>query len=247
MKKQQRLLVSIRGPKEAIAAAKGGAHIADVEYPASALGTPYPLNIWTVRNQLNKSRHKGVRVSTNIGEVQTVRANACQAALGVAAAGADLIKFGLAEQSLESAVYLADSIIRTVRKLAPSGKRLYPAIFVDKDMTRFFKPFSEGIDLVKESKADGILIDTFNKQIGKGLLDYCDLNEIATFVSKVHRLKKEAWIAGSISLEEMRGLWETGVDVICVRGAACDKGKTTGRFGEVKTNIVAELVRTIPE
>ena len=43
-----RLLVSVRGPNEALAAAEGGAHIADVEYPASALGTPYPLNIWAV-------------------------------------------------------------------------------------------------------------------------------------------------------------------------------------------------------
>jgi len=46
----QRLLVSVRGPQEAIAAIRGGAHIADVEYPASALGTSYPLNILTVRN-----------------------------------------------------------------------------------------------------------------------------------------------------------------------------------------------------
>ena len=45
MKMRQRLLVSIRGRKEALAAVKGGAHIADVEFPASALGTPYPLNI----------------------------------------------------------------------------------------------------------------------------------------------------------------------------------------------------------
>ena len=54
----QKLLVSIRGPKEAIAAAKDGAHIADVEYPASALGTPYPLNIYSVRNRLNKAKYK---------------------------------------------------------------------------------------------------------------------------------------------------------------------------------------------
>lgn len=32
-----RLLVSVRGPQEALAAAERGAHIADVEYPASAL------------------------------------------------------------------------------------------------------------------------------------------------------------------------------------------------------------------
>ncbi len=45
----QRLLVSVRGPNEAVAAARGGAHIADVEFPGSALGTPYPLNVKTVR------------------------------------------------------------------------------------------------------------------------------------------------------------------------------------------------------
>jgi len=32
---------------------KGGARIADVEYPASALGTPYPLNILAVRERLD--------------------------------------------------------------------------------------------------------------------------------------------------------------------------------------------------
>lgn len=33
-----RLLVSVRGPDEALAAAKGGAHIADEEFSGSALG-----------------------------------------------------------------------------------------------------------------------------------------------------------------------------------------------------------------
>jgi len=59
---RQRLLVSIRGKKEALSAVKGGAHIADVEYPASALGTPYPLNIHMVRNALPKT----IAVSTKI-------------------------------------------------------------------------------------------------------------------------------------------------------------------------------------
>ncbi len=31
-----RLLISVRGPNEALEAAKGGAHIADVEFPGSA-------------------------------------------------------------------------------------------------------------------------------------------------------------------------------------------------------------------
>lgn len=239
------MLVSVRGPVEAIEAAKGGAHIADVEYPASALGTPYPLNIMAVRNTLNRKGYKGVLVSTNIGEVQSVRASSCQAALGVAIAGADLIKFGLAEQSLKAAINLSESIIRTVNELSRKKKKFFPAVFVDKDMQRFFEPFEESEELVVKSKADGVLIDTFNKLIGKGLLDYCRLKDISRFVKQMHRHGKEAWIAGSITEKELSDLWKTGVDVICVRGAACDKNSGSGRFGEVKMNIVKGLVQTI--
>ena len=101
-----RLLVSVRGPVEALEAAKGGANIADVEYPASALGTPYPLNILSVRNRLDRNGLRKIKVSTNIGEEQKVRSSSCQAALGVALAGADYIKLGFAGLNYDEAVYL---------------------------------------------------------------------------------------------------------------------------------------------
>lgn len=241
----QKLLVSIRGSVEAIEAAKGGAQIADVEYPASALGTPYPLNISDVRTKLNKANFSEILVSTNIGEVQQIRASACQAALGVAIAGADLIKFGLAEQSPEAAIYLAKNIVRTVKSLASSSKKLYPAVFVDEDMTRFFKPLEHGVDLVNESGADGLLIDTYNKLIGKSLLDYMSLDDILKFADNMHSINKEAWIAGSVQEFELPKLWETGVDVICVRGAACSTLEGKGRFGKVNKEIVKDLISTI--
>lgn len=241
----QRLLVSVRGPKEAIEAIKGGAHIADAEYPASALGTPYPLNIMTVRNRLNKAGYKKIPVSTNIGEVPGVRASSCQAALGVATAGADLIKCGMAELPYEAAVYLGKQLIRTVWKFYPK-KKIYPAVFIDEDMQRFFEPFKEGVKLIREIHANGILIDTFNKSIGKGLLDYCTLKDIKHFVNECHKHNKEAWIAGSIKKDELPELWATGVNVICVRGAACEQ-KGNGRFGEVKAKIVKELFATMPK
>jgi len=241
----QKLLVSVRGPVEALAAIKGGAHIADAEYPASALGTPYPLNIMTVRNRLNKSGYKKIPVSTNIGEVPGVRASSCQAALGVATAGADLIKCGMAELPYEAAEYLGKQLVRTIKKFY-RNKKVYPAVFVDEDMQRFFKPFKEGVKLIREIHADGLLIDTFNKSIGKGLLDYCTVKDIKSFVTECHKYKKEAWIAGSIRKDELSDLWATGVDVICVRGAACEQ-KGNGRFGKVKAKIVAELVKSMPK
>lgn len=239
----QRLLVSVRGPKEALEAIKGGAHIADVEYPASALGTPYPLNIMAVRNRLDRSGYKKIPVSTNIGEVPGVRASSCQAALGVATSGADIIKCGLAELCYEPAEYLGRLIVNSVKKFY-RNKKIVPAVFVDEDMQRFFKPFEEGVKLIKEIKAEGILLDTFNKHVGKGLLDYCSISDIKKLVKECHRNKKEAWIAGSIKKDELPDLWKTGVDVICVRGAACEQ-KGNGRFGEVKAKIVKELVATM--
>jgi hypothetical protein len=241
----QRLLVSVRGPLEAIAAARGGAHIADVEYPASALGTPYPLNIKAVRDQLQQERLTRVLVSTNIGEEQPLRSTACQAALGVAAAGADLIKFGLAGLPIESCIYLGRNVVRTVRAWEPS-RRLYPTLFVDDDLREVLDPLANGPRLVKETDADGMLIDTFNKNIGKGLLDYLTLGELEALVRALRDDGKETWVAGSITLEELPPLWEIGVDVICVRGAACQSPKGQGRFGAVSEKRVRELVLTIP-
>lgn len=246
MAHRQRLLVSIRGTIEAIHCARGGAAISDVEYPASALGTPYPLNIMAVRRRLDATGFKKVAVSTNIGEIQSVRASACQAALGVAVAGADLIKFGLAEQSLDAAVYLGKILVRTVRALGPRRRRLYPAVFVDEDMRRFLDPLRDGPKLAKETEADGLLVDTFNKLIGKGLLDYWSVKDVARFVRAMHKINKEAWIAGSISHEQLPALWATDVDVICVRGAAIAKSSGTGRFGAVDEHTVRDLVKTIP-
>lgn len=118
----ERLLVSVRGPNEALAAAEGGAHIADVEYRASALGTPYPLSIRAVRRRLDDAGFKDTPISTNIGEEHPVRRTACQAALGVAVAGADYIKFGLAGFKLKSAIYLGRNLVRSVREWFPDER-----------------------------------------------------------------------------------------------------------------------------
>ena len=241
-----RLLVSVRGPTEALAAARGGAHIADVEYPASALGTPYPLNIKAVRDRLNNEGFSQVPISTNIGEDQPRRSTACQAALGVALAGADFIKCGLAGLDQKAAAYLGGNLVRSVREWFPD-KKVYPAVFPEEEFALLLDPVKDGPALVDEIRCSGLLIDTYRKDIGKGLLDYFTLDDLAAFVDQLHALGKEAWLAGSISLNDLPGLWQTGVDVICVRGAACQPTGAPERFGEVRTEIVAKLVSTIPQ
>ncbi len=234
-----RLLVSVRGPKEALAAAEGGAHIADVEYPASALGTPYPLNIKAVREALDGAGFEHVPISTNIGEDQPVRSSACQAALGVAIAGAEYIKCGLAGLEPKSAAYLGRNLVRTVREWFPK-KKVYPAVFADEGLDHVFDPLKDGPALAQDIDSDGLLIDTFNKNIGLGLLDYVSLEQVSAFVRALHDIGKGAWIAGSISAEELAKLWGTGVDVICVRGAACEHA-VSARLGSVTAGTVRAL------
>lgn len=239
-----RLLVSVRGPNEALAAAQGGAHIADVEYPASSLGTPYPLNIKSVRDHLDREGFPSVPISTNIGEDQPRRSTACQAALGVALAGADYIKCGLAGLDPKAAGYLGRSLVRSVSQWFPE-KKVYPVLFPEEEFSVLIDPIGEGPTLAQEIESHGLLIDTFRKDIGKGLLDYYSYAQIAEFVDRLHRLGKDAWVAGSLSRDDLPELWDTGVDVICVRAAACEPAAGPERFGEVRAEIVSDLLSTL--
>jgi uncharacterized protein (UPF0264 family) len=236
----QKLLVSVRGKNEALEAMRGGANIVDAEYPKSALGTPYPLNIYTIREAMPKR----VEVSTNIGEEQARRSTAAQAVLGVATAGADIIKVGFAGMDYKEAMYLGNSIVRTVKNWYKK-KKIIPAFFADPYLVSVLDPMTEAPRLGKKINVDGILVDTFNKSIGKRLSDYYSFEQITKFVKRCHDMGIEAWIAGSITKEELSFFWKTKVDVICIRGAAC--GKTDDRMGKVKQEIVKELVNTIPQ
>jgi (5-formylfuran-3-yl)methyl phosphate synthase len=238
----QRLLVGVRGKTEAIAAIEGGAHIVDVEYPASALGTPYPLNILAVREAVPPS----VAVATNIGGEQPGRSTACQAALGVALAGADIIKLGLAKMPLGEAQEFGPALVRTVRKWFPA-KQCVPVLFADERLARWYiDPIKEGPDLAAHMRADGLLVDTYDKGIGMGLLDYYTLGDIEEFIVRCHDKGLAAWVGGSIGKDELPGLWAAGVDAVCVRGAACEPGTGPGRFGRVSATLVQDLVATIP-
>lgn len=235
----QKLLVSVRGKNEAIEAVKGGAHIIDVEYPGSALGTPYPLNIYAIRENVPLDR----LIATNIGEKQFVWSTASQAALGVAFAGADIIKVGLAGLKPKEAAKVMGRVVHHVKYWYP-WKILIAVFFADDDLRKLVNPINESQGITIKSKANGVLIDTFDKGKGKGLLDYFSIKEIKSFVNNCHSNNIEAWIAGSIIKDQLKDLWKTGIDVICIREAACEKGQK--RMGMLKRELVEELINTIP-
>jgi hypothetical protein len=73
--------MSVRSPKENLAAARGGVNTIHIEYPASALVMPHPLNLQMARSRLNGNKYRTVLVSTNIGKRYHGRASACHSAL----------------------------------------------------------------------------------------------------------------------------------------------------------------------
>jgi len=146
---------------------------------------------------------------------------------------------------LQEAEYLGKAIVRTVRFWRPRV-RLYPAVFADTRFSSTLNSVEQGPRLAATTQADGLLVDTYDKAIGKGLLDYLSVRDIQRLAAALHRQGRQAWIAGSLTLDQFPSLWGAGVDVICVRGAACDQAEGGGRFGKVRSILVKELVSTLP-
>jgi uncharacterized protein (UPF0264 family) len=204
----QRLLVSVRGKNDTLEAVKGGAHIIDAEYPGSALGTCWPANIHTIRRHTPPS----IPVSTNIGERQFVWSTAGQAAVGVAFAGADTIKVGLAELNLTKAKRVMKDVTKQVRFFFKDHPRtMIATFFADETLRAILDPVQLGVEVAVHAKANGVLIDTFDKDCGRGLLDWLTLRDIKKFVRICHKADQQAWIAGSMALEQMSSLWATGI------------------------------------
>lgn len=144
---------------------------------------------------------------------------------------------------LKEAAYLGKSIVRTVRFWRPKVG-LYLAVFADTRFSTMLDTVEQGPRLAAATQADGLLVDTYDKTIGKGLLDYLSISDIKSLAAALHRQGREAWIADSRTLEQLPSLWGTGLDVICVRGAACDQANRGGRFGRVRFALVRKLVAT---
>lgn len=115
---------AIRRPREAMGVEKGFAGVADVEHTASARAKLCRLDIQALMARLNDLISNKALVSTNFGGAQHVCGSSCQTPLSEVAAGADLIKFGLASQSFEWETHRATSEILNLCTPKPVVNRL---------------------------------------------------------------------------------------------------------------------------
>jgi hypothetical protein len=125
---------------------------------------------------------------------------------------------------------------------AGSRKRLIATFFADRKLRRICDPLRDGVIVAADAKVSGVLIDTFRKTAGNGLLDLLSLSQIGSFAKLCKKKGLEAWVAGSVTEEQLRDLSSTGVDVVCVRGAAC---RGAERQGPVDRRIVVRLASAV--
>lgn len=215
-----RLLVSPKNAAEARIAVAGGADIIDVKNPAEgSLGANFP---WVIR-EVKKILPEGRELSATIGDFPFLPGSAALAALGAVSCGVDYVKVGLkGARSLEEGIALAEAVARAVKD-EDAGVKVVCCGYAD-----YGRVGSVDVSLIPEiaraSGADYAMIDTAVKD-GKSLFDFLSKKDISSFIGESHGRGLLVAVGGSVSINDLGFLKETGVDVVGVRGAVCERGR----------------------
>ena len=229
-----KLLISPLDRDEALEAIKGGADIIDVKNPAEgSLGANFPWIISEIKGLLPN----GTELSATIGDFPNLPGTASLAALGVASLGVNYVKIGLyGVNSSEEAVKLATSTVRAVKEPHPDTGVVIAGYA---DYERVGSIASTLIPSVaKDAGADIAMLDTVVKD-GKNLFDFIGMKELGEFVKNSHDSGIRVALGGSLTREHIQPLSEMGVDIIGIRGAACQNCDRIG--GRIRAELVKEL------
>jgi (5-formylfuran-3-yl)methyl phosphate synthase len=230
-----RLLVSVSGAAEAAAALEGGADIIDAkDATRGALGAVVPATLDAIIAAVGGRSP----VSAALGEAPDSSVPIRVAALRPGEVS--FVKLGFAagatcHQGLAHGRSLATS-------LAGTGTVMVLAAYADAG------PGRPGRDAVLEIAvacgAAGVLLDTLDKRSGRPLFTLAGPEEVAEWVMAAQRERLFAALAGSIGADEIALAADTGADIVGVRGAACDGGRT-GRVSPARVHALAAEVRRV--
>jgi (5-formylfuran-3-yl)methyl phosphate synthase len=223
-----RLLVSVRDAVEAAAARDGGADIIDAKEPASgALGA---VDIATFEHIV--AEVAGARpVTAALGDAVDERAIAHMAD-AYARAGARLVKFGFAGIASPTRV---TSLLAAARAGAHAHAGIIATAYADADRVASLNPFAM-IDAATKAGTTGILLDTADKQ-GPGLTGLMSQERLSSWVRTARDARLLVALAGKLTIDDFGAVSDAGADILGVRGAACDRGRTS--------QIVAARVRAL--
>ena len=214
------LLVSVASGAEASAALAGGADLIDAKDPlAGALGAVSP----EVLHEIHAVSAGRRPVTAALGDLADEGAIE-RAAVASAAAGARFVKVGFA--GIASAERVAALIRAAVRATAGSDRHagVVAVGYADADRARSLAP-AVLVDVAARSGAQGILIDTADKH-EPGLCELVAPDTLAAWVKQAHGVRLLVALAGQLTADDLPFLRNIGADIVGVRGAACDGGRT---------------------
>lgn len=232
-----KLLISPKDEEEALEAIAGGAEIIDVKNPSEgSLGANFP---WVIR-RIRELTPREIEVSAAIGDFPNKPGTASLAALGAAVSGANYVKVGLySVNDYQGALYLAKQVVRSVKGYNPQIKVVI-AGYADAYKINSLDP-SLIPQLTVESGADVAMVDTAVKD-GMSLFDLWSWDKIENFVNEARKRNVLVALAGSIKKENLSLIRNLGVDVVGIRGAACEG---SNRQGKITRERVQELINTL--
>ena len=212
-----RLLVSVKDAAEAAAARAGGADIIDAKEPASgALGAVDLVTFDDIVAEVAGTR----AVTAALGDAEDERAIA-RTVGAYARAGARLVKIGFAGIASLTRVM---SLLAAARDGAATHAGVIATAYADAECVASLNPFAM-IDAAAKAGATGILLDTADKQ-GPGLTGLMSQERLSSWVRTAHDARLLVALAGKLTAEDLGDVSDAGADILGVRGAACDRGRT---------------------
>jgi (5-formylfuran-3-yl)methyl phosphate synthase len=227
------LLVSVADAAEARAALAGGADVIDAKDPGrGALGAVTPRRLRAICSAVGALRP----VSAALGDAKQA-ARIGRAAQAAVEAGVTYVKVGFRG---------IGSLVR-VRQLATAagahdGVRLILVGYADWE--RALSPSPRMVlEVAAVVGAAGVLMDTAFK--GTGLFALVSRDSVANWLTAARGAGLLAALAGGLEGPDLQTARQAGADIVGVRGAACDGGRT-GRVSVARVAALSALAGCSP-
>jgi uncharacterized protein (UPF0264 family) len=234
------LLVSVRNMTEARAALAGGADVIDVKEPErGSLGAADNETISEIVRAVNGR----ATVSIAMGELVERNQSGNGADHHSVPNGVSLFKLGLANCAGIRGWQLRWQQTTAAMMAAASTEILRPVAVVYADWRAAQAPSpSDVLGLAVSHQCPALLIDTWDKSAGT-LFEHWPVKELQLFLAKVRERSIAVVLAGSLTDKNIARAAQLAPDLVAVRTAACDGGRT-GIVSENKVRDLKAAIRT---
>jgi uncharacterized protein (UPF0264 family) len=233
------LLVSVADPAEARSAVDGGADLIDAKDPSTgALGVVSLPTLRRIRAVVSGRRVVSAALGDADDEEAVERDAGTYGALGVG-----FVKVGFAGiTDLTRIERCLTAAVRGVRAHSPHSCGVVAVAYADTGGVTSVAP-SALVSVAARAGATGVLLDTAHKD-GPGLIRLLAHETLTSWVSLARAAGLTAAVAGKVTTDDLPSLFETGADIVGVRGAACETGRSS-RVIERKVRALAQAISEI--